>query len=303
VRVSIESTVEITDVAALTQTVLSGVDAAGDQERARSTITESDQGPMAETVIANQALEALGIALDPATLVEAIDGVQLVDGRHTLMPISTDDLGYVPDFAALFPACVCGRESCERCSGFQMTPRSAACLWAAATFMADLAYDDIEDHGDEPVTEGGDWLLFHRYQRITWTQGAVWRRQAARTYDDLTADIEGGGPPVPRCFGEEMALHLMIEEAETAQRDGVSPLSDVLDHLPQHPQDFEWNTAREELFRDEEAITLSARWLDGIDDPEGRLNQLAGIGDMRPPAWFDPFADVIPRDGRRPFRR
>jgi hypothetical protein len=35
-----------------------------------------------------------------------------------------------PDFAELFPLCRCGRDDCERCDGFQLTPRTAAVLWA-----------------------------------------------------------------------------------------------------------------------------------------------------------------------------
>jgi hypothetical protein len=56
-------------------------------------------------------------------------------------------------------------------------------------------YDDVAEHGDDPVTDDGTWATLSDYPRITWRQDAVWRRQAARALDDLTADLEAGRAP------------------------------------------------------------------------------------------------------------
>ena len=64
-----------------------------------------------------------------------------------------------PDFTALFPVreCGCGREDCEICVGWQLTPRTADVLHGALEIMADQAFDDIEEHASEPVeSEDGE---------------------------------------------------------------------------------------------------------------------------------------------------
>jgi len=71
--------------------------------------------------------------------------------------------------------------------GWQLTPRTADLLYTALEVLADEAFDDIEEHGSEPVKkEGeGDWSVFGRLPRITGNQDAEWRRQIARACDDL----------------------------------------------------------------------------------------------------------------------
>ena len=70
----------------------------------------------------------------------------------------------MPDFAALFPVCQCGADECEDCSGYQMTLRSAAILWAVAYLHADFAYDDVQHYRDAPVSEKDDgWAAFADY--------------------------------------------------------------------------------------------------------------------------------------------
>jgi hypothetical protein len=53
----------------------------------------------------------------------------------------------------------------------------------------------------------------------------------------------------------------------------------------------------------EDILHLFDEQLDGIEDPESEENQRFRIGDYRPEAWFKPFRNATPRDGRRPFRR
>src|SRR6266851_1713372 len=71
----------------------------------------------------------------------------------------------MPGFADLFPVCGCGRGTCSRCSGFQMTPRTAGVLWSLAQILADYGYDDVEEHDGDPMRDEGDWSLFDRYPR------------------------------------------------------------------------------------------------------------------------------------------
>lgn len=213
-------------------------------------------------------------------------------------------LSQVPHFAELFPVCRCGSGTCGRCSGFQMAPRTAAVLWSLAQILADHGYDDVEEHGSDPVRHEGGWSLFDRYPRVTWGQDAVWRCQAARAYDDLASDLENGGLPLPTCPAEEMALHMILEDAPSAVADGWTGLDETtLASLPEYPDDFDWDAMPDVLLQDTDILQLFEPGLDGIEDPDEELNVAFAMGDYRPPAWFKAFASMQPRDERRPFRR
>ena len=207
-----------------------------------------------------------------------------------------------PPYADLFEVCACGKPECERCRSFQLTPRNAALLHTAASCLADAAYDDVEEHGDDPVDKRG-WMIFHDYPPLTFRENAVWRRQAARAFDDLAADLEGGDEPRPRCIGEEMALHLMLDWVRSVCDDEPEVRDEIVTGLLGHSDDYDWDLVFEHLFQDDDLSALFRPADDGIEDPDGETNRFLGMGDYRPPAWFDWFLNMPPRDGRRPFRR
>jgi len=212
-----------------------------------------------------------------------------------------------PDFAALFPVreCDCGREDCEICVGWQFTPHTADLLHMALEIIADEAFDDIEEHGSEPVEreDGGDWLFFGRLPRITWNQDSSWRRQVARACDDLAGDIARGDWPTPRNNAEEIVLHLAIESAPDYLEEGEDAGDEEHDALPRHSDDYDWDMCSEVLFQDHDVLMLYDESLDGIEDPGTDANVYLRIGDMRPGAWFEYFKNVEPRDPGREFRR
>jgi hypothetical protein len=210
----------------------------------------------------------------------------------------------MPDFAALFGVCSCRRKTCSTCSGFQLTPRTAAVLWSMAQILADRGYDDVEEHRSEIIATRSDWSLFDRYPRITWAQDATWRRQAARSYDDLAADFAHGGWPLPTCPAEEMALHLILDDAPPALDDGWTGIGEAkLASLPEHPEDFNWDEMADVFFQDFDILNLMDPELDGIDDPHDKLNSQMAMGDYRPTAWFVSFQNMPARDPQRGFRR
>jgi hypothetical protein len=209
----------------------------------------------------------------------------------------------LPDFAVLFEVCACGRSSCGWCAGFQVTPRTAAVLWSMAGLLADHAYDDVIEYGDDPVTTSVQWSVFDEFPRITWRQNAIWRRQAARSFDDLAEDLVAGRVPQPCCAAEEMALHLMLSYASDAVDDGWSGLENDFSALPEHRDDLDWDLLREVLFQDSDILELFDPSRDGIEDPDDEQNRYLRMGDYTAPAWFTPFDDMSSRDPRRPFRR
>jgi hypothetical protein len=298
--ISAEVTVEVTDAARVRKAALDQVEAAqfvSDAGRSPDEVRAEARDEIGEDTAA-----ALSWITDADAIVLAGEGLEIVSSQHSIIEAGHGG-GDEPDFAALFPLCQCGAEDCEACSGFQLTPRTAAALWAVAQVHADFAYDDVQQHGDAPVTGDVTWAAFSEYPRITWTQDAVWRRQAARAFDDLTADLAAGQLPSPTCPGEEMALHLMLQSAQAAIADGWGPAPDLLAALPEHDGDYDWDMAQDVLLQDDDILSLFDEQMDGIEDPDSQANRDAGIGDYRPGAWFRTFLNMTPRDGRRRFRR
>lgn len=188
--------------------------------------------------------------------------------------------------------------------GFQLTPRTAALLYVTAQALADDGYSDVLEHGDEPVAhDAGEWALFGEYPSFTFGQDAVWRRRAARGFDDLADDLAGGRWPQPRCPAEEMALRLVLASAQAMVDDLAEYVAGVVAGLSEHPGDYDWTSVSESVIQDDDIEALFAPEQDGIEDPEGETNRILGVGDYRAGAWFTWFGNVEPRDGRRPFRR
>jgi len=295
-KITAEAIVEIADEAAVIEAALANM------ERGEFGSDREREARQAE--VKGDAVAAVGWLVDVFGLLPDVPGAQIVQGSDRTVEVDEAglELSTDPDFGALFAVCRCVEDSCDACGGFQLTPRTAAVLWAMAHLLADRGYDDVAEYGDDPVTDDDGWALFSQYPRITWQQDAVWRRQAARAYDDLAADIEAGRWPRPTCPGEEMAMHLMLQNAPDAVQDGWTGLDDTLPELPEHADDYDWDMASEVFFQDHDILDLFDVEKDGIEDPETELNRATGMGDYRPQAWFQNFLNMPPRDGRRPFR-
>jgi hypothetical protein len=218
-----------------------------------------------------------------------------------------------PDFATLFPVRSCERShvdwdketECDVCGDWQLTPRTADMLYTALENLSDEAYDDVEEHGSDPVTRrnNGDWNLFDRFPRITWQTDADWRRQVARACEDLSQDLAAGRWPIPRTNAEEMALHLAIEDAPDYLEEAEDSEDKRHDALPKYPDDYSWDQCSDLLFQDHDVLMLFDQGLDGFEDSDTDINKQFRVGDLRPEAWFTSFANVEPRDPNRGFRR
>jgi hypothetical protein len=222
------------------------------------------------------------------------EGEYLAGGPVEVEPADPEDERY-PDFGALFPlAEVTG-------AGWRLTPRTADVLYAALIGLADQAYDDVEDHADDPVDpDGGGWSVFDRLPPPTWRRGARWRCEVARAADDLADDLAAGRLPIARCNAEEVCLHLAVEDADAYIDDLVDGTSRH-EHLPEHPDDYNWERCAERLFQDPDLLLLAAEWADFAGEREpGAVKTGAAHA---PPDWFGPFDRAKARDPRRGFRR
>jgi hypothetical protein len=270
-KITVEATVEITDDAAVIEAALADLD------RGEFATEEERDAHIVE--IKGDSVVAVGCLVDPFGLLPEVHGVEITHAEDQAVEVHRNglDRSTYPDFGAIFPLCRCGKDSCATCEGYQLTPRTAVVLWTVAQLLADRAYDDVTQHGDEPLIDDSTWSLFDRYPQITWRQDAVWRRQAARGFDDLAADLAAGRWPLPTCPGEELALHLILEDAPSAVNDGWG-LGDTTDALPGHPDDYDWGMASEVLFQDHDILDLFDAEMDGIEDPDSEYNKTMGIG-------------------------
>ncbi|MDP1807686.1 MAG: hypothetical protein Q8K72_21080 [Acidimicrobiales bacterium] len=92
-----------------------------------------------------------------------------------------------------------------------------------------------------------------------------------------------------------MALHLVIDAAEGATRDGALAPDLSLPASPDRDEDFD--AVRELLFRDHDVLLLFDASLDGIEAPRA-LDEQGLFANLHPQAWFLPFEDsALPRRG------
>jgi hypothetical protein len=304
VKVTVEAIIDITDEHALEQAAIADIETTQFRVSPDSDLSIAQVRKEEQDQIRGDAIAAVQWLIDAGGVIDDRSGIKLVEATESVVEVDEHGvpLSVWPQFAELFPLCTCGADTCNQCSGFQLTPRTAAALWTAAGVLADQAYDDVLEHGDEPVDDSGSWSVFDEFPRITWRQNAVWRRQAARSFDDLSDDLAAGDWPQPTCPAEEMALHLILRSAEAAVDDDWVGFTERYADLPEHEDDHDWDMLTETLFQDTDILALFSKRLDGIEDPDADQNRELGIGDYRPQAWFERFLNMDARDPRRPFR-
>ncbi|MEU1535533.1 hypothetical protein [Streptomyces fagopyri] len=130
-----------------------------------------------------------------------------------------------------------------------LTARTRAVLHLALRELADQAWQEVSVLGKQPAARSGGGL-FGGLPRVTWHQDTSWRRQLARTFDDLAADCTAGTGVEPRCTGEEMALHLGIARARDLTHNRPRLVADTVAGLPEARRDGDWDACSAVLFQD-----------------------------------------------------
>lgn len=102
----------------------------------------------------------------------------------------------------------------------------------------------------------------------TYAQSRFWRYQFADCASRLADDSKRWGAPVPRCTGEEMALHLILHRTTTDT--GQS-----------------WSNLAEDLFQDNDVLTLYDIPVDAVTGPIGAVQ-------LTPAQWFTEFTTPFP---------
>ncbi|NBH10345.1 hypothetical protein [Amycolatopsis sp. SID8362] len=179
---------------------------------------------------------------------------------------------------------ICEEGACVDCVRPDLTPRTARVLAAAGSILADQYFDHAEElNAGHPCTFGEIVPAIMRKQPVEFF------RRMARIFDDLTDDLQDGVEPRPLDMSEQIALDLMIQEAEVLFED-----PDVIDSfvqgLPETRYDYDFNSLYDALFEDMDHIGLLSS-KNGPNAP-GELEFL-----------FEPFYDGEQRDPNRGFRR
>lgn len=184
---------------------------------------------------------------------------------------------------------------------WQMTARTSRILSCNLEILADMAHDELNELGDQPISPNSFGIFFALLPASTWNQPRRWRRRVLRALDDLNEDITLGHPPEPRCAAEELALHFALESASAMTRDQPDLVAEFTQGLPEQQGDYDWDVCSDLLFQDHDVLFLYDPMMQGLEHPDNPLNQRMGIGDLRPEGWFEEFHNVPPRDPSRGF--
>ncbi|MEW2325342.1 hypothetical protein AB0926_30330 [Streptomyces griseoincarnatus] len=183
----------------------------------------------------------------------------------------------------------------------ELTTRTAAVLRVALEQLSEQIWQDVTDMGDAPARRGEGRVL-GSLPPITFGQDLQWRRQMARCFDDLAAELAETHAVRPLCTGEEMALHLGIDRAKSLTRNRPRLVAETVEGLGEDRRDFDWDWCSDVLFEDHDVLMLFDASLDGIEDRGNEINQTLGLANLAAADWFKPFRPRQARDPDRGFR-
>src|SRR6266540_1723492 len=182
-KIKAEAIVEITDDAAVIEAALAHME--------RGEFTAGGEREARQDQVKGDVVAAVGWLVDPFGLLPDVPGTRVIRAEDSTVEV--DQAGFErsvdPDFVALFPVCQCGKDSCDACGRFQLTPRTAAVLWTVAQILADQAYNDVIEHGmSRPlITALGSCSTGIRGSRGGRTRCGAGRRPARTTTSRMTS--------------------------------------------------------------------------------------------------------------------
>lgn len=150
----------------------------------------------------------------------------------------------------------------------EVGPRRAALITETAAAVAAEIRADATALGPRPVTSWNRHYLrlLGSLPPATFAQGQSWRLALADAAERLGADARLIGAPVPRCSGEEMMLHIILQRASRISPGG--------------PDD--WADLFEILFQDHDILLL-------YDMPAEAAETAIDAANLRVEEWFTEF--------------
>ncbi|MFV8142266.1 hypothetical protein ACNQR7_32265 [Mycolicibacterium senegalense] len=113
----------------------------------------------------------------------------------------------------------------------------------------------------------------------TFRQSQFWRHQFAAAAQRLGEDARRWGAPIPRCSGEEMALHFILRRAAVDDTD--LPAERACD-WPDEQNPHGWGDLYEYLFQDHDVLLL-------FDMPSDAAESVIDTVNLHPDRWFSEF--------------
>lgn len=162
--------------------------------------------------------------------------------------------------------------------------RRAQALIAAAVAVAADIRADADELRTDPVDRQRLRVL-SLLPSITFGQSRFWRYQLAECADRLAQDTLRWGAPVPRCTGEEMVLHLIVDRAAAADTGLPATQAMAWSGNPDDPDT--WGDLSVDLFQDHDVLTL-------YDVPAEAVTKLVGGVNLEPVEWFTAFDTAFP---------
>lgn len=173
-----------------------------------------------------------------------------------------------PDFAALY-------------AKSPLAPRMAARLWVVALMAADQFRDGVPEMWLEQLPRVAAPYLDDEFVTTFGSRfGVLADRLAAGEANELE---------LTTCTADEMALHLVIDNAEALHGDDALA-ADWIESLPRRPgADVDFFGVKDILFEDLDIDVLFNPALDGAEDPESDIYLTEGYASLHPRDWFKPF--------------
>jgi hypothetical protein len=174
----------------------------------------------------------------------------------------------LPDFATLY-------------SESELTPRSAAKLWYAATLLYGFFADGL---GDDVIAGLPPLARLHADDRFV--------SAFAYRFAVIGKRIASGLPSlesIATCTADEMAVHVILSMVVD-----FDELTDPawIERFPAHENDDQIDWLDELLLQDTDVLMHCNPVLDGIEDTDSPVIQQLGVTNLHPDDWFKPFANV-----------
>lgn len=173
-------------------------------------------------------------------------------------------------------------------------PTTLRVLTAAAQALAVAARRDARVYGDDPFDRGSarvDRGVLELLPALCDGRDGRFRRRIAQCFADLAGDLAAGRVPVGRCQAEDLAVHLMLEQAQLMHARALTdpPYRRALGWSPaglRATSRFGWDEIRYALLGESPALSA---W------EAHRLPDADGVTGRAMDEWFDPYWHLRPR--------
>lgn len=173
----------------------------------------------------------------------------------------------VPDFAALY-------------ADSELTPRSAAKIWAVAEIIYDNFHRGLGEEILETLPPIARLHADERFESAFASRFAIVAKRVAEGLPWLES--------IATCTADEMAIHVILTMVDEID-DMAEPT--WIERLPAHEDDDQVEWLEDLLLQDTDVLMLYNPTLDGIEDPASPVNLQLGCANLHPAGWFKPFAN------------